>query len=186
MRPLIMWNLVTLDGLFEGAKPWDLEWHEAVWGDELERLSIEQLHSADTLVFGRATYEGMARYWQSETGEVADLMNGIQKVVFSRTIDKAAWQNTRLVKGDPVAEIGKLKKQPGKTMFVFGSANLCATLMQHDLIDEYRLALTPLILGSGTPLFKSGQARMKLRLLHMKSLKSGCVILRYAPERSEP
>ena len=72
MRKLIMWNLVSLDGFFEGAKSWDLGWHESVWGDELERLSIDQLKSADMLLFGRVTYEGMAGYWSSAKGEIAD------------------------------------------------------------------------------------------------------------------
>src|SRR5512135_1989212 len=100
MSRLIMWNLITLDGYFEGAKPWDLEFHTSVWGDELERLSIEQLDAADRLIFGRATYEGMAAYWQPATGAVAERMNAIPKVVCSRTLDRADWRNTSLVKGD--------------------------------------------------------------------------------------
>jgi len=100
MRKVIMWNVVSLDGFFEGAKSWDLGWHDSIWGEELERLSIDQLKSADMLLFGRATYEGMANYWPSAKGEVADLMNQIRKVVFSRTLEKASWNNTRLVKGN--------------------------------------------------------------------------------------
>src|SRR5512141_1221860 len=109
MRNLIMWNLVTLDGFFEGTKPWDLDWHEYVWGDELERISIEQLKSADTLVFGRATYQGMAAYWPTETGEVAKRMNRISKIVFSNTLERADWRNTTLVRGAAEQEIPVLK-----------------------------------------------------------------------------
>ena len=87
MTKLIMWNLLSLDGYFEGAKSWDLDFHQSVWGDELERLSLEQLSSADGLLFGRITYEGMAAYWQTATGEIADLMNRLPKVV--------VWTNTR-------------------------------------------------------------------------------------------
>jgi dihydrofolate reductase len=79
-----MWNLVTLDGYFEGPNSWDLDWHDYAWGEELEQLSVEQLTSADTLLFGRVTYQGMASYWSSATGEIADLMNAIPKIVFSR------------------------------------------------------------------------------------------------------
>jgi len=179
MRKLIMWNLVSLDGFFEGAKSWDLGWHESVWGDELERLSIDQLKSADMLLFGRVTYEGMAGYWPSAKGEVADRMNNIRKVVFSRTLEKASWNNTKLVKGNAAEEVAKLKEQNGKDLFIFGSANLSSTLMRHHLIDEYRLCLAPIVLGAGTPLFKASPETMKLKLIEARPLKSGGVILRY-------
>ena len=80
MRRLIIWNMVTLDGFIEGHKPWEVDWHELVWGEELEQLSIDQLKSADMLLFGRVTYQGMASYWPSATGEVADMMNSISKL----------------------------------------------------------------------------------------------------------
>jgi len=179
MRKLIMWNLVSLDGFFEGAKSWDLGWHESVWGDELERLSIDQLKSADMLLFGRVTYEGMAGYWPSAKGEVADRMNNIRKVVFSRTLEKASWNNTKLVKGNAAEEVAKLKEKNGKDLFIFGSANLSSTLMRHHLIDEYRLCLAPIVLGAGTPLFKASPETMKLKLIEARPLKSGGVILRY-------
>jgi len=181
MRKVIMWNMMTLDGFFEGPKSWDIDWHEYVWGEELEQLSIEQLKSTGMLLFGRVTYQGMAGYWASATGEVADFMNNLPKVVFSRTLDRADWHNTRLVKGNAEEEVPKLKQQPGKDMFIFGSANLSATLMQSGVIDEYRLALNPLVLGGGSPLFKTGPDRLKLRLLEARALKSGVVILRYQP-----
>ena len=174
-----MWNLVSLDGFFEGAKSWDLGWHESVWGDELERLSIDQLKSADMLLFGRVTYEGMAGYWSSAKGEIADRMNNIRKVVFSRTLEKASWNNTKLIKGNAAEEVAKLKEQNGKDLFIFGSANLSSTLMRHHLIDEYRLCLAPIVLGAGTPLFKASPETMKLKLIEARPLKSGGVILRY-------
>ncbi len=174
-----MWNLVSLDGFFEGAKSWDLGWDESVWGDELERLSIDQLKSADMLLFGRVTYEGMASYWPSAKGEVADRMNNIRKVVFSRTLEKASWNNTKLVKGNAAEEVAKLKEQNGKDLFIFGSANLSSTLVRHHLIDEYRLCLAPIVLGAGTPLFKASPETMKLKLIEARPLKSGGVILRY-------
>jgi dihydrofolate reductase len=183
MRRLIMWNMVTLDGFFEGTKSWEIDWHEYVWGEELEQLSKEQLRSADMLLFGRVTYQGMAGYWSSEKGEIADFMNNIPKVVFSRTLEKAGWKNTRLVKENAEQEVATLKQQPGKDLFIFGSANLSSTLMQHRLIDEYRLGVNPVILGAGSPLFKASPNRMKMKLLEARPLKSGCVILRYQPER---
>jgi dihydrofolate reductase len=182
MRNLVMWNLVTLDGFFEGQKSWDIDWHESVWGEELKQLAKDQLRSADLLLFGRVTYQGMAGHWPSATGEVADLMNNISKVVFSRTLETADWNRTRLVREHAEAEVARLKQQPGKDMFIFGSANLCSTLMPHGLIDEYRLCLAPVILGNGHPLFKPSPHTMKMKLLEARPLASGGVILRYQPE----
>ena len=93
MRKLIMWNIITLDGYFEGNQNWDLSFHNVVWGQELEKLSVELLHAADYLVFGRVTYEGMAAYWTKEEGEIADLMNRIPKLVVSKTLKIADWNN---------------------------------------------------------------------------------------------
>jgi len=181
MRKLIMWNMITLDGKFEGRKPWDIDWHEYVWGEELEQMSIEQLKSAGMLLFGRATYQGMAEYWSKAEGEVADLMNSIPKVVFSKTLELAEWRNTRLAKEDAAKEVARLKVESGNDLFIFGSAKLSSTLMQHGLIDEYRLGLTPVVLGGGNPLFKPAPDRMRMKLLEARPLKSGCVILRYQP-----
>ncbi len=182
MRRLIVWNLMTLDGFFEGPKSWDLDWHDYVWGPELERLSIEQLHSADLLLFGRVTYEGMAAYWATATGEVADLMNGIGKIVFSSTLERAAWSHTRLVKTRAEDEVARLKQGgSGKDIFIFGSAVLCDGLARAGLIDEIRLCLVPVVLGGGHPLFKPNPSRMKMTLLEARALESGGVILRYRP-----
>lgn len=180
MRKLIMWNLITLDGYFEGSKPWDLEWHGSVWGPELEQFCIEQLQTTDLLLFGRATYQGMAAYWQGAEGEVADFMNRLPKVVVSRTLEGAEWNNTRLVSQDVAQEIAQLKQAGSGNMFLFGSANLATTLMKQNLIDEYRIAVAPVVLGGGTPLFKPGDRR-DFRLLDARTLASGGVILRYAP-----
>ena len=121
MRKLIMWNLITLDGYFEGAKKWDLDWHAEVWDEELERISIEQLHSTDMLLFGRTTYEGMASYWSTAKGEIADLMNNLPKVVFSRTLRTADWVNTTLINDQAVAAVTKFKQQGDGNMFVSGA-----------------------------------------------------------------
>jgi dihydrofolate reductase len=181
MRKLIVWTLITLDGYFEGVKRWDLGWHDYIWGAEVERLSIEQLKTAGMLLFGRVTYQGMADYWTTAKGEVAELMNTLPKIVFSRTLEKADWNNTRLVKEDAVEEVARLKREPGKDLFIFGSANLIATLLPRDRIDEIRLGLTPVILGSGNPLFKPNTPRLNLKLLEARPLTSGVIILRYQP-----
>jgi dihydrofolate reductase len=176
-----MWNLITLDGYFEGPRPWDLDWHNEVWGDELERFSLEQLAGADLLIFGRATYQGMAAYWPSASGAVAERMNSIAKLVFSRTLETAEWANTTLIRELDAEGIRRLKKEGDGAALVFGSGAFSAALMEADLFDEYRLLLAPLVLGAGTPLFGRGLPRRRLELLEARPLNSGAVILRYAP-----
>jgi dihydrofolate reductase len=182
MRKLILWDLMTLDGMFNGAKSWDLSWHGDVYGPELEQLSLDQLKLVGALVFGRVTYEGMATYWTPATGEIADFMNNLPKIVFSRTLTKLDWNNSTLVKENAAAEMSRLKRQPGKDIFIFGSANLSSTFMRAGLIDEFRICLTPHVLGEGSPLFKPSPVRMKMKLMKSTTLKSGCVILTYQPE----
>lgn len=181
MGKLIMWNMMTLDGCFEANKKWDLDWHTAVWGEELEQFSIEQLQSCSVLLFGRVTYEGMASYWKSETGEIAGFMNSIPKIVVSKTLRRADWNNTRLLNENVENEIAALKRWSEKNLYIFGSAELCSTLMQKGLIDEYRLCLAPIILGSGNPLFKARAERLNMTLIETRPLKTGGIILRYQP-----
>jgi dihydrofolate reductase len=183
MRKLIVWNLVSLDGFFQGPEPWSIDWFDTVWGEELERFSLDQAGTADTLLFGRVTYEGMAAYWRSATGAIADFMNGVEKIVFSRTLSGADWTNSRVAAGDAAEEVERLKRDAGRDVLVFGSARLVDTLLEAGLIDEIRLGVTPLILGGGTPLFKPRSKRTRMRLLEARPLQSGCVILRYEPSR---
>ena len=185
MRKLIMWNVITLDGYFEGNQNWDLSFHNVIWGQELEKLSIEQLNSADYLVFGRVTYEGMAAYWTKAEGEIAELeiaklMNRIPKLVFSRTLKSAEWNNTTLISENASAEIKKLKQEGGRDMYVFGSANLSETFINDNLFDEYRIGIAPIILGSGRPLFRRGIAPKNLHLVSTQQLLTGGVVLKYS------
>ena len=177
MARLIMWNLMTLDGFVEGENR-DISWHSDVWGEELERLSIEQLGSAGGLMFGRVTYQLMANYWPDASGEVADLMNALPKYVFSRTLTRSDWAHTEIFSNDVPDKVARLKRESAKDLFLFGSADLAASLIPHRLIDEFRIAVNPVILGAGTPLFKPGE-RVKLKLLDSRPLSSGIVIARY-------
>ncbi len=181
MGKLIMWNLVTVDGYFEGPDH-DLSMHMDVWGEELEKFSIEQLDTAGALLFGRVTYDMMAAYWPTEEpGVIADFMNGLPKVVFSRSRREGAWNNTRFPAGDAVAEVNKLKRNTPKNILLFGSADLSASLMAAGLFDEIRLCVTPRLLGAGTRLFRSTPDSMKLELIESRPLTVGGVILRYRP-----
>lgn len=176
-----MWNVISLDGYFEGKKAWDLDFHQVVWTKELEVYSIEQLKTADMLVFGRKTYEGMADYWAKAEGQPeTQPMNEIAKVVCSDSLKTAAWNNTTIVKG-ALAEIPKLKQEGEGNMFVFGSGLLSESLMKANLFDEYRLCVAPVFLGNGRRLFNEGIPHQRLKLLGERPLQTGGVILTYAP-----
>ena len=179
MAGLIMWNMMTLDGMVEGPNR-DISWHEDVWGKELEQLSTEQLNAAGGLMFGRVTYQLMANYWSNATGVIADFMNASPKYVFSRTLTRSDWSNTRMFGADVPGTVAQLKRESTKDIFLFGSADLAASLIPHGLIDEFRIAVNPVILGGGTPLFKPGE-RVKLKLLDSRAHSTGVVILRYEP-----
>jgi dihydrofolate reductase len=177
--------MVTVDGFFDGAKKWEIDWHNV--DAEFNDFAIAQLDATGMLLFGRVTYQGMASYWTSPDGikddaDVANRMNALPKAVFSRTLDKADWNNTRLIKTNIPEEILKLKQASGKDIALFGSANLMATLVQHNLIDEYRLMINPVVLGKGGPLFAETLGPLKLKLLQARPFKNGNVLLSYQPE----
>ncbi len=181
MRRLITWNLMTLDGFFEGTTPWSLDFHTLVWGEDLEAFSLRQLDEAGTLLFGRRTFDGMARHWSAETGAIAERMNSIEKLVATRLGTPEDWSNTRVLRGDISDHIAALKADSDrKDIFVFGSADLTATLLRTGAVDEIRLCLVPVILGSGTPLFRADHTRTEFTPVEIRPFTSGGVLLRYA------
>ena len=176
--------MVTLDGFFDGPNH-DISWHNV--DAEFNEFAIEQTGSVGALLFGRVTYELMASFWPTpfalETDPiVADLMNRLPKLVFSTTLAKADWNNTRLIKDHVAEEISQLKQQPGNDLALFGSANLMSTLMKLDLIDEHRIMVNPVILGSGTPLFKRAENTLSLKLVKTRTFGNGNVLLCYQPD----
>ena len=180
MRKVVMWNMVTPEGYFE-APGHDLSWF--VFDDELGSYITDSQKEASLLLFGRSTYEMMAAYWPTAEGQIADFMNSVEKVVFSRTLKGADWNNTRLVGDDVPGEVRRLKATGSGDIFVFGSADLASTLVPVGLVDEFRFGVNPVLLGSGVPLLKGGFERTSLELLSVKALKSGVVILHYEPRR---
>ena len=139
------------------------------------------MRQAGALLFGRITYTGMAAYWQTATGVVADYMNSLPKVVFSRTLQRAEWNNTRIIHDNAAEEAAKLKREIDGDLFVFGSGQLCATLLEAGLFDEVRIGMVPITLGRGATLFGRDLSRLRLKLLEARPLESGTVILRYEP-----
>jgi dihydrofolate reductase len=183
MRKIILMMSVSLDGYFEGPN------HELDWqlvDVELHSHFNEWLGAMGAFLDGRVTYELMAEYWPTadkdpaSTGPIAEfarIWRDMPKIVYSRTLNRADW-NTTVVRDVVPEEIMELKAQPGGDL-VLGGANLAATFMQHDLIDEYRIYVHPIILGRGRPLFQVPDARINLRLAETRTFGNGVVLLRY-------
>ncbi len=184
MRKVSVFNFVTLNGFFKGPQG-DISWtfdHQAAT-DESDH-AIEGLQSGNVLLFGRVTYEMMANFWQSPMAQekdpiVAEGMNKAEKIVFSRTLDKARWKNTRLVKDNLIEEIRRLKQQPGKDMTILGSGSIITQLAEEGLIDDYEVLVYPVALGKGTPLFDCLRHPLTLKMISAKTFKSGTVLLSY-------
>ena len=184
MRKLLVFNHVSLDGLFVDAKgdmSWahqrDAEWNEFVAGNA---------KGGGVLVFGRVTYEMMASFWPTpmaaqNSPAVAELMNKLQKIVFSKTMKEASWSNTKLMKGDLATEVRKLKQDPGLDMVIMGSGTIISQLAQEGLIDEFQIVLAPIVIGSGGTLFEGVKEKLSLKLKSTRSFKNGNVFLCYEP-----
>ena len=183
MRKIVVSEMVSLDGYFAGPDG-NLDWH--VVEDEFNAFARRQLEEMDTLLFGRVTYEGMASYWPTEAAmtddpEIADAMNHLPKLVFSRTLKTVDWSNSRLARDDLAEEVTRLKVQPGKDMAIFGSGEIVSALARLDLIDEYRLFVCPVVLGSGKSLFAGLSGTLNLKQLKAQPFASGVVLLYYQP-----
>jgi dihydrofolate reductase len=185
MRKVIVFNMVSLDGYFVDGKG-DMSW--AHKNDEEWNSFVGSNASGNgMLLFGRITYEMMASYWPSpmalqNSPVVAKGMNEMPKIVFSRTLDSAPWNNTKLLKGDLAAEVRKLKSEAGPDMVILGSGNIISQLAQHNLIDEYQLAVSPIVLGKGRTLFEGVTDKLKLKLTKSRTFGNGTVFVCYQPQ----
>ena len=188
MRKIISLMHVSLDGFAAGPNG-ELEW--AIVDEEIYQDVTDLLRTVDTAVYGRVTYQMMESYWPTVPANPASTalelqhahwVEKIHKIVFSRTLETAKWNNTRLIKENIAEEVAKLKQQPGKNLMIFGSPSITHTLTYLGLIDEYRINVDPVILGSGIPLFKDVKDRIHLKLLEAKTFHSGVVGLHYRKE----
>jgi len=182
MRKVVVTMFVSLDSVTEAPEKWSFPF----WNDEIAKFKHDELFASDALLLGRVTYQGFAAAWPSRTDETgfADTFNNLPKFVVSATLEKVEWNNSRLIKGNVADEVSKLKQQPGQDIVIHGSGELVRTLMPHNLIDEYRLLVYPVVLGSGKRLFGDG-SKATLKLAETKTFSSGVVLLRYQPARSE-
>jgi dihydrofolate reductase len=188
MRQLIVTEFVTLDGVMEapGGEPSHPHtgWVFDYIGDEQMEFKLREVLEADVHLLGRVTYESFAGAWPQRTGEFAEKMNAMPKYVVTTTLDELAWNNSVALKGDVAAEVTKLKEQDGGPILVAGSRTLVHTLMRHDLIDEYRLMVFPVVLGSGDRLFPESPDKVTLELVDTKTFKTGVQVHTYRPARS--
>ncbi|RHX77941.1 dihydrofolate reductase family protein [Leptospira yasudae] len=181
MKKVILQQMISLDGYFEGPQR-SIDWH--VVDKEFNEYAVDFLNSVDTLLFGRVTYELMAGYWTTadalrDDPIVAAKMNELRKVVYSKTLKKADWNNTKLISSNLIEEIRALKNEPGKDIAIFGSSDLSVPLIDDGLIDELRIFVNPVLLGGGKPLFQGIQQRIKLKLTQTRTFRSGNVLLYY-------
>jgi dihydrofolate reductase len=184
MRKLVVFNMVSLDGFFVDGKG-DMSWahkNDAEWNAFVN----ENASGNGVLVCGRITYDLMASYWPTpmalqNSPVVAKGMNDMPKIVFSRTLDNASWSNTKLLKGDLAAEMRKLKYEPGPDMVILGSGSIVSQLAQQDLIDEYQIALSPIVLGHGRTMFEGVQEKLNLKLTKSRTFGNGTVFACYQP-----
>lgn len=184
MRKVHVFDNVSLDGFFTDEKN-DMSWahkRDEEWG----AFAGGNAGGDAELVFGRVTYELMAAFWPTPQAaqiqpEVAVGMNRMRKTVFSRTLDRATWQNTTLRKGDLVAEMKKMKQEPGPDLVIMGSGSIVSQLTAAGLIDEYQIVLNPIVLGKGRTLFETVQGKVNLTLTKTRAFKNGNTVLWYEP-----
>ncbi len=190
MRSLVLFSHSSLDGLVQGPTPWDLSWIR--YGPDLEGFAAHALSTASTVVWGRVTYEGMLSHWTTVPGnpdssaherQHAAWLEGTDKVVVSTTVRHSDWARTRFIADHVPEAIAQLKREGGGDIVVMGSPSVAHTLMQRDLIDEYRLTVSPVVLGGGTPLFAPGGPRQDLHLVASTPFPSGLLGLTYRRTR---
>ena len=190
MRKIVVSEFVSLDGVVEdpgGAEKFKHGgWSFKFLDDQVPKYKLDEVFASDALLLGRITYEGFAKAWPSRKDDMgfADKMNNMPKYVVSTTLKKLDWNNSRLIKSNVVEEVKKLKQQPGKEILVYGSGKLVNTLLKHDLVDELRLMVHPVVLGSGRRLFDDNAETMKvLKFADSKTFPSGIILLSYHPAK---
>lgn len=179
MGRLISQMMVSVDGYVEGPNR-QLDWH--VWSDEMERLAADLLASVDQILLGRVTYELFAQYWPTSRESIAPALNGLPKVVFSRTVRSLSWQNSSLAEGDAAEMIRALKQRNKRDLVIFGSPGLVASLANAGVIDEYQIIVNPVALGAGRPHFPGISQRLNLSLERVHQFDCGNIQLTYSPK----
>jgi dihydrofolate reductase len=186
MRQLVVFNSVTLDGYFTAANG-DISWaHTGKQDAEWDAFVSANAKGGGELLFGRVTYDMMSNYWPTpqalrDNPGVAEQMNNLPKVVFSRTLDRASWNNTKLVKGDLPAEVRRMKKEPGSDLVLMGSGSIVSQLAPEGLIDEYQLVVNPVVLGAGRTMFDGITKMLSLKVTKTRTFGNGNVLLCYQP-----
>jgi dihydrofolate reductase len=175
MRKLIVTEFLTLDGVYDESTPWRMD-----YSPDDGQFKSDELFESDALLMGRVTYEGFVQYWVTAIGAFAERMNSLPKYVATTTLKSLEWNNAIVLEGDVVAAVEALKRQEGGSILTYGSGTFAQTLLRHGLVDELRLMVYPLVLGSGKRLF-SGEDRLPLKLSASRNLGAGVLLLTYKP-----
>ena len=192
MRRIVVTEFVTLDGVMEdpgGAENfsrggWAFQFDRGAEGDQYK---VDELMAADALLLGRRTFEGFAAAWPGQTGDFANKINAVRKIVVSSTLEDPAWSPTTVIRGDVARELGAMKDGPGGNILVAGSGHLVRTLLADRLVDELRLMVFPIVLGTGNHLFSDGTPKTSLRLVEARPVgPAGVTILTYTTSTSPP
>jgi len=184
MGRIVVTEFVSLDGVMEAPGGGE-DFEHGGWtfeidrGEEGDKFKLDEALDADALLLGRVTYEGFAAAWPSVEGEFADKFNSMPKYVVSSTLEEAEWNNSRVLKGDVVEEVSKLRQRLDGDIVVHGSAQLVQTLLEHDLVDELRLMIFPVVLGTGKRLFGDTSDKKRLRLMDSRTVGDGIALLIY-------
>ena len=179
MRKVVAVELVSLDGVMGSPEEWAFSYSN----DEMEEANASGMAASDALLLGRVTYEGLAAFWPNQPGgtPMVDYINSVPKFVVSTTLEEVEWNNSTLINENVAGEISRLKRQPGKDITTIGSGTLVHSLLQDGLLDELRLMVHPVILGSGRRLFKEGGDPKGLELVDSRTFSTGVVSLTYRP-----
>jgi dihydrofolate reductase len=182
MSKVVAVELVSLDGVMESPEEWAFSYSN----DEMEEANASGMAASDALLMGRVTYEQMAAYWPNHPGgtPMVDYINSVPKFAVSTTLEEVGWNNSTLIQDNVAEEITELKRQPGKDITILGSGTLVRSLLRDDLLDELRLMVHPIVLGSGKRLFEEGGDQKRLELVDSKTFSTGVLYLTYQPQQT--
>jgi dihydrofolate reductase len=188
MRKVVMMNLVSLDGFFAGPRG-EIDWHNV--DEEFNQAAVDMIQRFDTILFGRVTYKLFEDYWPNAASDpkisredriIANRINEMTKVVFSKSLKKVTWDNSQLFRGNVEGEVKRLKQEDGRDIVIYGSGSIVRQLTDAGLIDEYQFMVNPVVLSNGKSLFKDLKGKIDLKLVSTRPFKGGNVLLTYEPK----
>ena len=177
MRRILESTRVSLDGVIGNLQAWGMDYLDA----EAQKAATTQLSRSDAMLMGRNTYQALSTAWSTREGEFAETINAIQKYVISSTLRSTDWNNSTILDGDVIAKVKELKQQDGQDLMIYGHGPLGQMLLEHGLLDEIRLSVHPIIVGTGTLFYRDACKKTELELVGSEPLPNGVIVLTYRP-----